>query len=358
MPRFSIYMVYGYLDSTETGRSEFVEETKAERLIKLIAYLLDSIKPVSLNKLRTTVYCGHKLDDASLRRMFERDKEELREMGIAIKTIKDELFGEYYYTIESKDYYLPDIDFEIDELFSLSVISRFFLGSGTPFSGYAHSALLKIASGACAGEEEQLAVSMAPHIHLVERPEKSLPLERIFQGITRRKLLTFEYRALVSPKPVKRTVEPYGLVCKNGFWYLVGKCRLRNEIRCFKVDRITSNISVNKKKPKEPDFDVPPDFNLRDAVSWETLAAPGNETIEVAVEISPKIGFLKSSSPFKILSEKRRKNGSSMIVFEVGHPERFLDWILDYGTEARIVSPDYIKAIALDRMEGILKKTL
>ncbi len=335
-----------------------MDETKAERLIKLIAYLLDSKKPVSLNNLRTTVYGSRKLDDASLRRMFERDKEELREMGIPIKTIKDELLSEYFYTIEPEDYYLPDINLELDELFSLSVISRFFLGSGTPFSVHAHSALLKIAIGACAKEEEQIDLCMVPHIHMVDRRNKNLLLERMFQGITNRKRLTFDYWALNSERPVTRTVEPYGLVCKNGFWYLVGMCNLRKEIRCFKLDRITSNITINKKKPKEPDYEIPPDFDLSEVVSWERLTEPGDEPVEVTVKISPTIRFLKSISPFKVLSEKSRKNGYSVVVFEVAHPERFLDWILDFGPEARILSPESIKALALKRVEGILKKAL
>ncbi len=330
--------------------------TKAERLINLIACLLDSKRPLTLNELNSTVYYNQKVDEDTLRRMFERDKDELREMGIPIEMIKDENSGEYAYTIEPDKYYLPDIDFASDELISLSIVSRFFIGSGTAFSGSAHSALLKFATSAARDPEELKYLRVVPHVHMIEGDKKNRALDQILEALRKRKLVTFDYRALSSKKPVTRTVEPYGVVSKNGFWYLIGKCRLRNAVRCFKLDRITSKVEVNKKKPKQPDFDIPEDFDLREAASWENLMEPRDQPVKVTVELSPKIAFMASHSPFGVLSEKRKKSGFCSVVFRVEHPESFLDWILDFGTEAKIISPHEMRVCARERVEGILKK--
>ena len=323
---------------------------RIERLIKLTAFLLDTRRPVTLGRLRKTVYLDQEGTEAALRRMFERDKEELREMGIDIKAVPVGPEDDVGYIIPRDQYYLPHLDLEPDERVALTMVSRLFLGSGTPFSGPAHSALLKLAFDA----REKMTESRVPHIHWVGVPRDRELLGPIIDGLTRRKLLTFSYRALDATEPVEREVEPYGLFNRRGFWYMVGRCHLRGETRCFKLDRIGSRVEVNKKSPRTPDFKLPRGFNLAKEARWEWPLPSGEEDVVARVSFSQRLAFDSSTGRANVLSSKQRKDGSVEVTYDVGDPEQFVDWVLEFGTDARIVAPPELIEMARERLRGEL----
>lgn len=324
---------------------------KIERLINLTAFLLESKRPVPLEQLRRTVYSGQKSGSAALRRMFERDKDELRDMGIDVKAVTGGAGEEVCYTIPRDHYYLPHLDLEPQERVALTMVSRLFLGSGTPFSGPAHSALLKLAFD----EKEPASESRVPHVHWVGVPRERETLSSILDGLLRRKYLKFSYRSLDASEPAEREVEPFGLFNRRGFWYLVGKCHMRGEIRCFKLDRMVSPVVVNAASPRTPDFEVPKRFSLEKEARWEWPLPCEEEDVVARVQLSPRLAFAFSSGRASVVSTKRQPDGSLKVTYEVGDPEEFVDWVLEFGTDARIVSPPELKEMALERVTGVLK---
>lgn len=323
---------------------------KIERLINLTAVLLDSGKPLTIEQLRETVYRDQSRSPNALRRMFERDKEELRDMGIDIEVVPGVWEDEAGYTISKDTYYLPHLDLVPEEQVALRMVSRLFLGSGTPFSGPAQSALMKLAfdQGAEAPEE-------VPHIYWVEsHPEREL-LTAILDGIVRRKLLTLSYRSLDAGEPTVREIEPYGLFNRRGYWYLIGLCHLRNEIRCFKLDRVASRIEVNPRKPRTPDFEVPPGFDIQKEASWEWPLPKEEEDVVARVVFSPRLAFAHSTGSANVLSTRRFKDGRLEATYEVADPEQFIDWVLEFGVDARIVAPRELIDMAKERLAGILE---
>lgn len=321
---------------------------KIERLINLTAYLLDRERPVALSELKETVYRDQSSGDVALRRMFERDKEELRDMGIEVRTVPLEPEGETGYTISKDEYYLPHLDLAPEERVALNMVSRLFLGSGTPFSVHAHSALMKLAF------EEEGRVEKVPHIQWVGTPRERETLSEIIDGLTRRKLLFFSYRALDVSEPVEREVEPYGLFNRHGHWYLVGICHLRGETRCFKLDRIVSGIRVNTSNPRTPDFEVPEDFDLREETRWEWPPPRGEEDVVARVRFSPRLSFIHSQARSPIVSEKRDGVGGLEVTYEIADPEQFVDWVLELGTDAQVLSPPELREMIADRLDGLL----
>jgi proteasome accessory factor B len=325
---------------------------KIERLINLMAYLLDTSRPVTFDKLSSTVYNSQphrtRSEKNALHKMFERDKEELRDMGVNIEVRKTR-DGEEGYVIPRGKYYLPHMDLTPEEKVALTMVSRLFLGSGTPFSGPAHSALLKLVF------DEDSSVGDVPHVHWVESPGDREALAAILDGLMRRKYLSFSYRALDAAEPIERTVEPYGLFNRWGCWYLVGLCHTRKETRCFKLDRIVSDVEVNQKKPKTADFDVPAGFAIRDQIPWEWPPARGVEDIESVVLFSPRLAFASESGPARHLSDKRHEDGSLEVTYEVSDPEQFVEWVLGFGSDARITGPVELKDMVAERLRGIVK---
>jgi predicted DNA-binding transcriptional regulator YafY len=319
---------------------------KIERLLNLMACLLDTSQPVPFEDLKETVYRGVSKGDVSVKRMFERDKDELREMGIEIDTVTSTLGDESAYIIPGDKYYLPHIDLAPDERVALTMVSRLFLGSGTPFSVPAQLALLKLAF------EEQAAQGEVPHVHWVEMPRDSELLGDMLDGLMRRKYLEFSYRALGAPKPVKREVEPYGLFNRAGAWYMVGLCHLRGEVRCFKLERITSDIAVNKVQPKTPDFEVPAGFDMRAEVDWDSDLPDAD--IQATVMFNPRLAFAASTGFDRLVSQDWKEDGSLLATYRVADPDQFVEWVLGFGTDALITSPAEVVAMARGKLEGAL----
>lgn len=322
---------------------------KIERLLNLTAVLLDVRRPLTFEDLSDTVYASFKSNDKTLKRMFERDKDELRDMGIEIETVESELGDETGYTIAAGKYYMPHLALDPEERVALTMVSRLFLGSGTPFSVPAQLAALKLAF------EEQAAAEEVLQLHWVEAPRDSALLGDILDALTRRKTVTIKYRSLGSDSAVRRNVDPYGLFNKNGAWYFIGYCRLREDVRCFKLERIEGNMTVNMKSPKTPDFEFPSDFDMHSQIDWE-WPKDGKGQMEATVVFQPRLSFAASTARAGLVSEKKLKDGRLEAKYDVHDADEFVDWVMGFGTDAVIKAPALLKEIVKARLEGLLKE--
>ena len=193
-------------------------------------------------------------------------------------------------------------------------------------------------------------------MHWVETPRDSELLGDILDALVRRKLLKFTYRSLGSGEETEREVEPYGLFNKSGAWYFVGQCHLRDDVRCFKLERITSDVEVNPRNPKTVDFEVPEGFDMSAEIDWERPAGGGAD-IRARVVFKPRLSFAATTGVAKVLGEKRLRDGRRAVTYEVADAEEFVDWILGFGTDALITAPKELKALVRERLEGVLKGT-
>lgn len=327
---------------------------KIERLIKLAAYLLDSDRPVTLERLRETVYCEYGSDPGesdSLRRMFERDKDELREIGVEISFVNEGWDDCDGYIIKCEDYYLPSIELMPEERVGINMISKLFLGSGTPFSNSAHSALLKLEFDDICDDIEDV----FPVFHWVNAPQDGKILKAVIEGITKRKFVDFSYRSLNSDEPALRTVAPYGLFNRQGSWYLIGLCRHRGEIRSFKFDRIESMVNINQKSPHTPDFEVPSEFDLQKEACWEWPLPLGAEDVIAHVRFKPPLASSFSGPGVIIDHVSSRKDGSVDVAYIVGDPEEFIDWVLEFGENAQIFYPEELVEMVRNCLIDVLR---
>lgn len=325
---------------------------KIERLVNLTAYLLETDRPVTFEQLRKTVYVDRSGDEDSLRRMFERDKDELREMGIEVRSETTPSGEEAGYIIPKGEYYLPHLELSPAEMVGITMVSRLFLGSGTPFSGPAHSALLKFEFDE---EDEGDPVDRVPHVHWVGVPRDRQLLEEILEGLTRHKKLTFSYRSMDASEPVKRVVDPYGLFNRSGSWYLVGFCNRRGEVRSFKLDRVTSRVEVNRKAPHTPDFEVPDSFDLQSETAWEWPRLLARKKVTARVRFEPRLALGFSGGGAMEESGRQLEDGSAEVTYAVGDPEEFVNWVLEFGAGARVLSPPELVELISDRLRGALE---
>ncbi len=208
---------------------------RAERLVNLVLCLLSSRQYLPAERIRRIVpgYADTPSDEAFFR-MFERDKAELRDLGVPLETGRTPGSDGEGYRIARRDYELPDIDLEPDEAAAVALAAR--LWDSPELAGAAHGAVLKLrAAGVEVDTEPALAVQ--PRVRATEPA-----LAPLISAVQAGQVVTFPHRKHPAVQPAVRTLEPWGVVSWRGRWYVVGHDRDRHATRCFRVSRIVGPV--------------------------------------------------------------------------------------------------------------------
>ena len=203
-----------------------VKRSQAERMLNLLALLVASSQPLTLRRIRHQLAGQYPEGDSAARASFERDKGELRKLGVPIEmvTLGGDEAGEGAYTVDRRSFELGDLGLTDEELEALQ------LAAATVRIGaaFGEGALWKL------GGERALDVP-ATSVHLPLDDDNASALA---SGILERRTLTFRYNG------DERVVHPYGLLARNGWWYLIGFDQLRGDKRVFRVDRVDGTITA------------------------------------------------------------------------------------------------------------------
>src|SRR2546423_1417837 len=203
-----------------------------ERLLILTALLLEASRPMTFSEIRQRIPAYGQGELPAAKRMFERDKDVLREAGIPVELVPTDAFDvEEGYTIPKERYYLPDIEFTDEEM------SALFVAAHSPAAdGEAEQAALKLQAAA------RGPISDAPAGPLTAGPDLAAPrLVQIAEATLGRRSIRFGYRPATG-EPAERHVDPYALIWRSGHWYVVGLDRDRGELRSFRLSRLDSDV--------------------------------------------------------------------------------------------------------------------
>lgn len=343
--------------------------TKLQRWLDLIAYLVGRRVPVTVEELMEKIptyankwKTGDATDQATARRTFERDKDELRASGIPLRTVKYTVDGEDVegYEITKRDFYLPYLklvtgaptgarrfqprhraaEFEIaqgDAPLALEALRRIARIPSFPLREEARSAYRKLAF-----DLDPDAFAQGPAVLFFEppgAPELSTRLREITDALLARKRVKFRYRGMYRGEETSRDVAPYGILFQQGNWYLIGHDAMRADLRVFRVARM-DDIDVNQAAPNTADYDIPGDFRLRDYVgrpAWE-LGNSDEETLAAQVLFQFPQSVWADRNEYGELLETR-PDGSAIRSFDVQQVNPFLRWVLSLEGDAEIVSP-------------------
>lgn len=209
---------------------------RAERLVNLVLCLLSTRQYLTADKIRTIVpgYADTPTDEAFFR-MFERDKSELRDLGVPLETGRNSVFDAVDgYRIARRDYELPDIELEPDEAAAVALAAR--LWDSPDLAGAARGALHKLRAAGVEVHDEDAAVQ--PRVRAAGPAFAGL-LSAVQNG----RAVRFHYRRHPGDPPQRRTLEPWGVVSWRGRWYVAGHDRDRDAPRCFRLTRIIGEVS-------------------------------------------------------------------------------------------------------------------
>jgi proteasome accessory factor B len=309
-----------------------------ERLIDLVALLLETTRPLPFEQIRRVVPAYQQEDAASAKRMFERDKDVLREVGIPVEVSATDVWEvEQGYHIPKDRYYLPDVAFSEDEVWALFVAAH-----APGASDEAELAFQKLSTGT----ESNVLSAMAQRAPAPGVDASGPHLGVIADALARRRAVKFRYRP-AHGKAGQREVEPYSLVFRGGRWYLVGLDRARKAIRSFRLTRVSGPV-----KEGGPASGPPEGFDG----SAHVEAGPwgiGQPASRATVLFSPKVAWwaVPSARGAKIL--KTRRDGWVEADVPAGQAEQFASWLLSFGPDAKVIAPKVLRDEVVSRLEAV-----
>jgi predicted DNA-binding transcriptional regulator YafY len=297
-----------------------------ERVLNLLIYLLESPVPVTSNEIRNTVHGYADQSDEAFHRMFERDKQVLRRLGVPIRLeALDAWEIDEGYSVDPDEYAIPDPGLTHEERVALSVAARMVrLGGSEAGVG----ALIKLGGVERDAGVEPLTADLGM---------ESETLGELFGAISERREVTFTYRGHVRP------VEPYGLAHRRGHWYLVGKTP--DGERMYRVDRMEA-LEVGD----EPgSFSKPRGFDVRAAVNSQPWEAGSDQPVEARVRFDAEIAWWAARS-----LGVPEPEGDLETTVTVANVDAFVGWLLSFGPAAEVIEPELIRAAVAERVEAAL----
>ena len=312
---------------------------RLERLLNLAAALSHTSRPLTFAQIRDRVP-GY-ADGQTGRRLFERDKEELRGLGFDLDPEQGGDLNEPGYRLRPEDWTMGPLDLDPDEAAALSVAASIarLEGENADLGLRAASRL----AGPGAMPPSPVASAMSARLGA----GNSEILTAAADAVNMRKRLTFTYRA-ARGEPSTRDLEPYGLVMRNGRWYVVGFDRGRNDQRAFRLDRIEGEPVTSEAAA----FTRPPDFRPEDAVPaepWSTAEA--TQPVRVVLDAPVAWWAQRQLSGSAVVAES--DDGSVTVDVEVAQTEPFLAFVSSLLDQAEILSPPELRAALVERMTAM-----
>jgi proteasome accessory factor B len=292
-----------------------VSGQKLERLLNLTALLLDARRPLTAEQIQRQL--EYPEDLVAFRRAFERDKDELRTMGIPLRVEKvpgvlPEVDG---YRIPREEYALRDPGLSTEELAALHLAASAVQVEGLP----ATEGLLKL-GGLVTDGAHDLGVHVAP---LPADPN----LARLFGAVSSRTPVRLRYH------DEERTIDPYRLEFQRGRWYLTGYDHLRDEERNYRLDRIEGEVVLTDAPAFDPPTTAVPG---RARGTWELGA---EEPVRARVRIDgPQAGWaVQHVGPDHVVGEE--PDGSVVVELPVTNRAAFRSFVLSFLEHAEVLEP-------------------
>jgi predicted DNA-binding transcriptional regulator YafY len=306
---------------------------RVERLTNLLALLLETAEPLSLVQIAFEL-SGQYPESATARRAaFERDKAALREIGVPIEQeiVGGTDAGQTRYWIDRDRYELDGLELDDDEMRALQVA----LAATRRGSSSAQEAVWKLGGGVIDGAATVVA-------NLPDAPE--LPTVR--EAVAARRVVTFRYL------DVDRVVDPWGLLLRDGYWYLIGFDHGRGERRTYRIDRIDGAVSVD---PERPPFQRPADFDPRAAFPQDPKMIGADASVPDAVV---RVDAGRARAVERDLGEERVRrrlvDGAIEVAVPCANLPAFRSWLLGHLDHAEVLEPAAVRDDVVAFLEAAL----
>lgn len=318
-----------------------VSRTRTERLVNLVICLLSTRRFLTAAQIAATVPgYEHDPDDArdheAFQRKFERDKAELRELGVPLETGTASAFdAEPGYRIAHREYALPDILLEPDEAAAVGIAARLWQHAG--LAAAASSGLAKLRA-AGVDVDPQATLGLEP---MVTVDPAFAPLTAAARD---RREVGFDYRVPDRDAPSRRRLQPWGVVCWRGRWYVVGHDQDREATRCFRLSRVVGAVRVTGAPGA---YEPPANVDLISHVArW---SGPVERTGRATVLAAPG----RAAGLRRWAVEVTVGPDGDRLVLPYADPDGLAGHLVGYGPDVRVLDPPEVREAVIQRLKEI-----
>lgn len=319
-----------------------MSRTRTERLVNLVICLLATRRFLTAAQIAGTVPgYEHDLDDPrehdAFQRKFERDKAELRDLGVPLETGTTSAFdSEPGYRIARHDYALPELHLEPDEAAAVGIAARLWQHAG--LAAAASSGLLKLRA-AGVDVDPQATLGVEP---VVTVDQSFAPLQ---QAARERREVRFDYRTPEDDAASSRRLQPWGVVSWHGRWYVVGHDLDRSATRCFRLSRIVGPVTAvgpPDSYPRAENVDL-----ISHVARWTgPVEHPGRAT--VLLRPGRAVGIRR------VAEEVVPGPDGDRVVLRYADPDSFARWLVGYGADLVVLGPDEVRKATVARLRDLV----
>ncbi|GAA1946529.1 helix-turn-helix transcriptional regulator [Kitasatospora viridis] len=315
---------------------------KAERLMNLALCLMNTRRPLSKRELRESIEAyreaGAQGSEDAFNRMFERDKDDLRELGLVIDVDENTLDGEAGYLARRDRNRLPEIALDAEEAAALSLAAK--VWQQARLSGAASGALQKLRAagvpftdpaGSAAG------TALEPYI-----PVREAAFEPLLLAARDRRPVAFDYRKAGAAVGEPRSVEPWALECWRGHWYLAGWDRDRGASRVFRLSRIVGKVRSRQGAFTAP---VPEHVDVR-----ATVARFAGEGATATATVRLRRG---AAYPLRAKALAERQLDADWDELEIPYGFGLDAELAEYGADVVVLGPQELRAELIERLRAV-----
>ncbi|GAA2453309.1 WYL domain-containing protein [Actinomadura vinacea] len=317
---------------------------KTERLLNLVVCLLATRRYLTAEQIRRAVP-GYPDSDEAFKRMFERDKEELRELGVPLEVGSDQLGGtgeEIGYRIPPQAYELPDIHLSPDEAAVLGLAAR--VWQRASMADAASGALLKLrAAGVDTGAADATtAMGIEPR---VDTGEPAFPA--LWEAVRDGRPVAFDYQGVGRTSVSRRHLEPWGVVSRRGRWYVVGHDRDRGQTRVFRLSRIAGEVAADG-----PDGSV----TVPDGVDVRRLAFDWGDPVTEPRPATVRLRIGAAQGPRRWAGDVRPVGDGvwDEAVLTFRDADRFAPYLAGFADDVVVLDPPDLREAVIQRLKSTL----
>ncbi|GEE02864.1 hypothetical protein nbrc107696_33100 [Gordonia spumicola] len=320
---------------------------KNERLLNLVICLMSARQYVTADYLRKHVIGYMDLagqSDDTFKRMLERDKNELREMGIPVETGRNRLSADEGYRIKPADYALPAIALEADEAAAVAAAAA--VWRDPDVSVVSQTAVLKLrAAGVEVASSDELAVMSGG-------ATRSMGSESTIRGllgaIEARQSVTFTHRTPTGRNA--RRLEPWGVIGNRGRWYVIGHDLDRDATRTFRLSRV-DDVAVASDRGQ---VHVPTDVDLNALVDAAVSGANGGSGAVATVWLAADRGHLLRRMATRTVASDLDGDRGDVVDIEIRSRSALVRAVLEAGADAVVLTPDDLRAEVIAELDRLI----
>ena len=303
------------------------------RLLNLVALLTEARTPMTIDQIAMEMMLlepqyRYPENKEARRTMFNRDKNALAELGIEVitSTLAGQDAGIGAYIIDRESYSTIDFGLSAEEMEALQLAA----------------AVVQIEQpwGRQAVQWLGGAVDDPPTGAVAHVATGSPVLAALFAAVRGRSQTRFGYHGR------DRTVNPYGLISRNGFWYLVGHDTGHGTQRTFRVDRIEGAVEVGEPAA----FERPGGFDIENAIPSDPKRFPGGEDKHATVRVDPNLvpGVVRELGESAIAA--KNDDGTVDFIVPCGNHLAFRSWLFSMVDRAVVIGPEDVRRQIIDEL--------